>query len=196
MSYIFGMQSKEVEISKLQNNSGQIPGLPKNPRLIKDDKYKKLVKSIQDDPEMLALRELIVYPQNGHFVVIAGNMRLRAMQELKYNSAPCKVLPPETPVDKLKAYTIKDNIGYGEHEWDAIANEWDVDQLMEWGLDIPDFAIMPQGDELIGEDKNKPPIMKITFPEPEDLQECETEIQEVLNRKCPKAFYSVSAGEI
>lgn len=131
------MQSKSLSISKLKSNTGQIDGLPANPRVIRDEKFQKLVKSIQDDPEMLDLRELIVVPSGKTFVVIAGNMRLRAMESLGYKEAPCKVLDVDTPVEKLKAYTIKDNVGYGEHDWDALANEWEGEKLAEWGLDLP-----------------------------------------------------------
>src|SRR3990167_10000489 len=113
------MQQQFVELAKLENNTGQIQGLPKNPRVLKDDKYKKLVKSIQEDPEMLELREMIVFPLDDKFVVIAGNMLLKAMRELKYEKAPCKVLSPEVSVEKLKAYTIKDNNSFGEYDWDA-----------------------------------------------------------------------------
>lgn len=133
------MTTENLPISSLQFNTGQIPDLPQNPRIIKDDKFWKLVKSIQEDPEMLQLRELIVYPQNGQYVVIAGNMRLKAMQHLKYQEAPCKVLPEDTTVQKLKAYTIKDNVSYGEMDWDVIANEWDLDEIMAWGVDMPEL---------------------------------------------------------
>jgi site-specific DNA-methyltransferase (adenine-specific) len=128
-----------VSINKLKNNNGQVEGLPKNPRLLKDDKFKKLVKSIQDDPEMLELREVIAYDNNGELIVIAGNMRLKACQEVGIKEIPTKILPKETSVEKLKAYTIKDNVAFGEHDWDELANSWDVEQLTEWGLDIPNF---------------------------------------------------------
>ena len=131
------MQSKSLSISKLKSNTGQIDGLPANPRVIRDEKFQKLVKSIQDDPEMLELRELIVVPSGKIFVVIAGNMRLRAMESLGYKEAPCKVLDADTPVEKLKAYTIKDNVGFGEHDWEQLANEWDAGELADWGLDFP-----------------------------------------------------------
>jgi DNA modification methylase len=133
------MQMQLVSINKLKNNNGQIEGLPKNPRLLKDDKFKKLVKSIQDDPEMLELREVIAYDNNGELIVIAGNMRLKACQEVGIKEIPTKILPKETSVEKLKAYTIKDNVAFGEHDWDELANSWDVEQLTEWGLDIPNF---------------------------------------------------------
>lgn len=130
------MQQVLLPISKLSHNQGQIEGLPKNPRLIKDDKFKKLVKSIQEDPEMLDLRELIVYDNNGKYVVICGNMRLSALKELGHKEAPCKILTTDTPIEKLKAYTIKDNVGFGEHDFDLLANEWDENQLVDWGLDV------------------------------------------------------------
>lgn len=127
----------EIPLVKLKNNKGQIAGLPKNPRILKDEEYKTLLQSIKDDPEMLSLRELIVYPLNGGFVVIGGNMRLKALQELKYKSAPCKVLKPDTPVEKLRAFLIKDNVSAGQWDWDVIANEFDADQVQDWGVDIP-----------------------------------------------------------
>lgn len=133
------MQVQLVSINKLKNNTGQIEGLPKNPRFLKDDKFKKLVKSIQDDPEMLELREVIAYDNNGELVVIAGNMRLKACQEIGIKEIPTKILPQNTPVEKLKAYTIKDNVAFGEHNWDELANSWNVEELTEWGLDIPNF---------------------------------------------------------
>ncbi len=135
------MQTDKIKISKIRPNTGQIDGLPQNPRLLKDDRFHKLVKSIQDDPEMLDLRELIVVPKDGIYVVIAGNMRLRAMQELKMKEAPCKVLPADTTIEKLKAYTIKDNVPFGEHDWSALANEWDAGELADWGLDLPIAAV-------------------------------------------------------
>lgn len=135
------MQSKSLSISKLKSNTGQIDGLPANPRVIRDEKFQKLVKSIQDDPEMLELRELIVVPSGKIFVVIAGNMRLRAMESLGYKEAPCKVLDADTPVEKLKAYAIKDNVGFGEHDWEQLANEWDAGELADWGLDVPGFDV-------------------------------------------------------
>lgn len=131
------MKQELITITKLVNNKGQIEGLPKNPRFIKDHKFVQLKQSIKDDPEMLELREVIAVDYNGELVVIAGNMRLNACLELGIKEVPCKILPQDTPVDKLKAITIKDNIGYGEHDWDALANDWEVEELAHWGLDLP-----------------------------------------------------------
>ena len=158
------MQAQSIKIYLLVSNTGQIPGLPKNPRLIKDEKYLKLIQSLKDDPEMLELRELIVFPFEGKYVVIAGNMRLKAMSELKYTDAPCKVLDAGTPVEKLKAYTIKDNIGYGDHAWDELQADWDLAKLEEWGLDIPKFVGIEEGtDGFTLPDGDKAPFQQMTF---------------------------------
>jgi DNA modification methylase len=133
------MKIEVIKINKLIGNNGQINGLPKNPRIIRDAKFEKLKQSIIDDPEMLELREVIAYDNNGELVVIAGNMRLKASQEVGIKEVPCKILPQETSVAKLRAYIIKDNVSFGENNWDDLANEWDVEQLEEWGLDIPAF---------------------------------------------------------
>lgn len=132
------MESQNIQISALELNNGQIEGLSKNPRFIRDNQFEKLKKSIEDFPEMLQYRELIVYPLNGKFVVVAGNMRLRAGQELGFTEFPCKVLPEETTVERLKEITIKDNNSFGEWDMDDLANEWDKEQLSEWGVEIYD----------------------------------------------------------
>lgn len=132
------MESQNIQISALELNNGQIEGLPKNPRFIRDNQFEKLKKSIEDFPEMLQYRELIVYPLNGKFVVVAGNMRLRAGQELGFTEFPCKVLPEETTIERLKEITIKDNNSFGEWDMDDLANEWDKEQLSEWGVETYD----------------------------------------------------------
>lgn len=135
------MKTQHIPLSKLVANTGQVPGLPKNPRSIRDEKFAKLVQSIKDDPEMLDLRELLVLPVGKQYVVIGGNMRLLALKELGYKDAPCKVLDKDTDPNKLRAYATKDNVGFGDWDWDALANEWDAGQLSDWGLDLPaDFA--------------------------------------------------------
>lgn len=130
---------QNIPVALLQCNEGQIEGLPRNPRFIKDERFKKLVKSLQDDPEMLDLRELIVYPHGKHFVVIGGNMRLRAGKELGFETMPCKVLPVDTPIEKLKAYVIKDNNAFGNDDFDLLANEWDTEFLEDCGFDLGTF---------------------------------------------------------
>lgn len=136
------MEIKTVKTSKLKSNTGQIEGLPKNPRFIKDEKFKKLVKSLSDDPEMMELREIIVYDNNGDLVVIAGNMRLKACVELGIKEVLCKILPQSTPVEKLKAYTLKDNASFGEHDFDLLREDWDIEFISDCGIDLPDSGII------------------------------------------------------
>ena len=111
--------------------------MPKNPRFIKDARFAALVKSINDAPEMLKVRELMVVPHGNKYVVVGGNMRLRACKELGFKEVPCKVLAADTPVEKLREYAMKDNEGYGQTDWDIIANEWDDEELEDWGIEIP-----------------------------------------------------------
>lgn len=127
-----------LPMSAIEINNGQLKGLPKNPRLIKNAKYDKLKESITNYPEMLSWRSLLVYPlDNGKYIIVGGNMRYRAMKELGHNEAPVFIIPKETPIEKIKAYTILDNNGFGEWDWDLLANEWDADMLDDWGLDVP-----------------------------------------------------------
>lgn len=129
------MKIENIKISLLEPNKGQIEGLPKNPRFIRDERYKALIKSIEDAPEMLSLRELIVYPHNRKYIAICGNMRLRACSEIGYKELPCKVLPTETPVEKLREYAIKDNNGFGQDDWSILNTEWDLEELSDWGVE-------------------------------------------------------------
>lgn len=123
---------------------------PENPRVIKDEKYKKLVKSIQDFPEMLELRPIVIDENN---VVLGGNMRLRALQELGYKEVPIVRASSLTEAQK-KEFIIKDNIGYGEWNWDTLANDWDPNDLDEWGLDIPNFESTEDPEEAEPEDQS------------------------------------------
>ena len=146
------LKSQNIELSKLETNKGQIEGLPKNPRLIKDAKFEKLKKSIEDNPEMLGMREVLVFPHGSKYVIIGGNIRFQACKELQFVTVPCKVLSKDTTAEQLRAITIKDNVGFGEHDWDLLANEWDSVELEEWGLEVPNFE---QQDLTDYSDKNK-----------------------------------------
>jgi ParB-like chromosome segregation protein Spo0J len=179
------MQVNKVKISEVKNN-------PKNPRLIKDDKFRKLVKSIQEFPQMLELRPIVVDENN---IVLGGNMRLKACKEAGLKEV--YIVKAENLTEQQKdEFIVKDNVGFGEWDWDMLANEWDTEKLDEWGLDLPVIMEEPSLDELIGEEKNKPASMKITFKTVEQLQEAENDIQELIDRKYNGAFYSVSAGEV
>jgi DNA modification methylase len=123
---------EKVKISAIKANS-------KNPRVIKDDKFKKLVKSIQDFPEMLEKRPLVCFTDvDGKYVVLGGNMRLKAAQEVGLKELPI-VLADDWTKEQRDEFLIKDNVGFGEWDWDQLANEWDAAKLDEWGLDVPNF---------------------------------------------------------
>jgi hypothetical protein len=119
------MKSEKISINKLIPN-------PNNPRLIKDDKFKKLVQSIKDFPEMLDIRPIVV---NKDMVILGGNMRYKACKEAGVKEIP--VIITDLSDEKQKEFLIKDNTSGGEWDWDIIANEWDIEQLTECGLDVP-----------------------------------------------------------
>ena len=120
------MKVDKVKISEVKTN-------PKNPRLIKDDKFRKLVKSIQEFPQMLELRPIVVDENN---IVLGGNMRLKACKEAGMKEVYIVKAENLTELQKDE-FIVKDNVGFGEWDWDIIANEWDVEKLDEWGLDLP-----------------------------------------------------------
>ena len=118
---------------------------PDNPRIIRDEAFQKLVRSIREFPEMLELRPLVV---NGDGVVLGGNMRLRACEAAGLVDVPV-VRASSLTEEQQREFIIKDNVGYGEWEWEALANLWDVEKLAEWGLDVPDpIDTMEEGEEL------------------------------------------------
>ena len=155
------LKSQNIELSKLETNKGQIEGLPKNPRLIKDSKFEKLKKSIEDNPEMLGMREILVYPHGSKYVIIGGNMRFQACKELQFVTVPCKILDKDTTAEQLRAITIKDNVGFGEHDWDLLANEWDSIELEEWGLEVPNFETEENILEAEEDDYEEPDNLKV-----------------------------------
>ena len=125
---------KQILISKIQGN-------PNNPRIIKNDKFKKLVKSIKEFPEMLKLRPIVV---DENMMVLGGNMRLKASKDAGLKEVWIDIAEGLTEEQKQE-FIVKDNVGFGEWEWDMLANEWDSVQLAEWGLDVwenKDDAIM------------------------------------------------------
>lgn len=130
------MERRNINIEEIAANTGQIDGLPKNPRTIKDERFKKLVKSIEDAPEMLEYRTLLVMPHDGKFVVVCGNMRYRACKAIGYKVLPCVVLPEDTTPEKLREYAIKDNIGFGDDDWQALKDEWNTEELLDWGVEV------------------------------------------------------------
>jgi len=142
---------------------------PNNPRLIKDDKFKKLVKSIQDFPEMLNLRPIVVNADN---IVLGGNMRLKACKEAGLKQVPV-ILAEDLTEEQQKQFIIKDNVGFGEWDWEALANQWDSDELSEWGLDVPQFEptidYSDKNEEISINDLESGMIIKLKYTEEEYL---------------------------
>ena len=117
---------------------------PNNPRLIKDHKFKQLVKSIQDFPQMLELRPIVIDENN---MVLGGNMRLKACIEAGMTDVPV-IHANNLSEEKKKEFIVKDNVGYGEWDWDDLANNWDAQELTDWGLDIPNFDVIDEKEQI------------------------------------------------
>ncbi len=129
------MAVQSVKISDVKSN-------PNNPRLIKDDKFTKLVQSLKDFPEMANVRPIVV---NQDFVVLGGNMRLKAMKEAGWKEVPVDVV--DWSEERQKEFIVKDNVGFGEWDWDMLANEWEAEDLEKWGLDVPQIFEEPEAEE-------------------------------------------------
>jgi DNA modification methylase len=125
-----------------------------NPRILKDDKFKKLVQSIKDFPEMLEIRPIVV---NNEMMILGGNMRWKAIQEIGIKEIPI-IKAENLTEEQQREFLIKDNVGFGEWDWDALANDWNPEELNEWGLDVPNMDVT----ELEAEDDN--------FEEPENVE--------------------------
>ena len=139
----------------------QIRPNPENPRVIKDNKFQKLVKSITELPQMLELRPIVV---NRDMIVLGGNMRLKACEAAGLTEVPVVFADNLTP-EQEREFIIKDNSSFGEWDWDLLANEWDVDQLQEWGMDIGGFDLSPDEFDESFElpDGDKSPFQQMTF---------------------------------
>jgi hypothetical protein len=142
-----------VKISEVKSN-------PNNPRIIKDDKFEKLVKSIKEFPEMLNIRPIVV---NADMVVLGGNMRLKACKEAGIKEVAI-IKAEDLTEEQQKQFIIKDNVGFGEWDWEDLANNWDAEQLTDWGLDIPGFAdVEDLGESFSLPDGDKAPFQQMTF---------------------------------
>ena len=183
-----------IDITKLEYNEGQIKGLPKNPRYLKESEHDKLKKSLTDSPEFLEYKPLMVYAMdNGNYVTICGNMRLRVANELRldghseFDTIPCVVLKDDTPIEKIKEYAIKDNVQAGNWDWDELANgEWETDDLQNWGVDCS-FLNTDEDDTDIDElfedaqnTESKAKDIKLSVHIPQELEDKVDEIKEII----------------
>ena len=144
---------EKVKISEVKLN-------PNNPRLIKDDKFKKLVQSIKDFPEMLNIRPIVV---NQDMIILGGNMRYKACKEAGLKEIP--IIKTDLTEEQQREFLIKDNTSGGEWDWEVLANEWDVEQLEAWGLDLPGFDANAEdfGEDFSLADGDKAPFQQMTF---------------------------------
>lgn len=133
-------ETKKLPITQLHRNNGQVPGLPRNPRVIKDSNFQKLKASIQEDPEMLELREIIALrTDKDKYVIIGGNMRFEALKALNIETATCKVITGSPDLEQLKRIILKDNSAFGQWDFDILANEFDETMIAAAAIDIPDL---------------------------------------------------------
>lgn len=134
MDFELKIEVREIPVTDLVENRGQIPDVPKNPRKISREKFDALCESIKNSPEMKVLDEVRVFPFDGKYVVIGGNHRFRAYKTLGWKNVLCKVLPEDTPKEKLREYVIKDNMQYAENDT-KLLSDWDMKELVAW--DVP-----------------------------------------------------------
>lgn len=177
-------QFVSIELTQLEPNDGQLNGLPANPRQITESKMELLKQNIQQYPEMLTLRGLMVYPlDNGKYIIIGGNMRYHAMQKLGFKTAPVIIIPKETTIEQLKAYSVIDNNGFGKWDWDMLANEWDAAQLTSWGVDLPIMESEINTDEFfdsLDEEGDKAKGEKLTVTIPDELAEQKDKLKSII----------------
>lgn len=125
------VEVREIPIGMLSENTGQIPDVPRNPRKITKEKFEDLCESIRKSPEMKVLDEIRVYPFNGRFVVISGNHRYKAYKKLGWENVLCKILPEDTPKEKLREYVMKENMHYAEND-KGMLSTWNLKELADW----------------------------------------------------------------
>lgn len=191
----FNVEIKELPIELLEENVGQIPDVPENPRRITDEDYQLLKKSIVESPEIKALDEVKVFPLGDKYVAIGGNHRLRAYKELKWQKVLCKVLPKDTPTEKLQEYIMKENMQYASNDPYKLKS-WDKDQLTDWGVDVPMMESDINVDEFFDnlDNHNLPQKgFKITVTCPQALSEKKEEIFNLL-KEIMKPYGGVKIG--
>lgn len=217
------METKELKISAIKPN-------PSNPRVIKDYKFHKLVKSLLVLPQMIELRPIVVNNEN---VVLAGNMRLKALQHIatlteadrlkimqsadNYNqkseeekvqicefwhkfstSKSILVCIADSLTDsEQREFIVKDNAAFGEWDWEELANQYDAEELQDYGIDMPDYSVedMEEPTDLDAENENKPFVVKLTFENPQDIDKFMKAYADNL-RADYRCIISISGGEL
>jgi hypothetical protein len=174
-----------IETKKLSD----LKPAPYNPRKSTEKQEAQLKNSLE---KFGVVEPIIFNKQTGY--IVGGHFRVRELKKLGYKEVECVIV--DLSEDDERELNIRLNANTGEWNWEELANAWDSEKLEEWGLDVPNFDLEPNYEDLIGEEKNKPATMKITFESPEQLQKAEIDIQELLDRKYKGAYFSISAGEL
>lgn len=173
---------KELPIELLDENIGQIPDVPANPRRISDEDFELLKNSIKESPEMKNLDEVKVFPYKDRYVAISGNHRLRGYKELKWKNVLCKVLPQDTPTKKLREYIMKENMQYAKNDPYKLQT-WEREELDDWGVDMPIMESDINVDEFFKDSDNHhlpQEGFKVTVTCPQSLQNKKEEIVSLL----------------
>lgn len=172
-----------INIDLIDYNEGQIDGLLPNPREIDIDNFDRLKKQIQQYPEMLQYRALMVYPYNdGRFIAIGGNMRLRALKELRIEQTPCFIIPEYTSAEELNAYQILDNVPFGRWDISKLTEHWNTTELVDFAVNVP----VPEDSLNLGEffeDGDDDTKVKIIVVLPQDKQHLKDQIKEDIKNK-------------
>ena len=145
------MEFRKIALTELDFNTGQIPGLPPNPREWTDLELKRLAKSMKNTPELVEARGCIVIPYEGRYVVLGGNLRLAAAKFLKWRDIMCAVLPEGTKVAKLKEIVLKDNSSFGSWDLSLLRKDWSEFDFGDWGINVTWDTAGPAPDASVGE---------------------------------------------
>lgn len=172
------MEIVRIKLSALEPNTGQIPGLPMNPRQWTATDVDRIANSLQETPELFEARPLLVYPLDKKFIILGGNLRHEGAKRNKMKDAPCIVFPADTPIEKLKEIVIKDNGSFGAWDFDALGNEWDDLPLTDWGVPawneeaVDESAVDTLFEQQEGGAPDKPILIQVALPvEYEDKEE-------------------------
>lgn len=152
-------QSRMLKVADLRPNEGQIPNVPANPRYISEREYDELKASIEAD-NLTGVLQMKVYQYEGTWVVLDGNMRLKALQDLGIDEVQCLLVPDDTDAKTLRKIVVSANSTFGQWDMDMLANEWDADEVQAWGVLIPSL-IEELPDELAGADLTPDELLEI-----------------------------------
>lgn len=158
-----------LPIASVKQNTGQVAGLPSNPRQWTQTDIDRIAKSLEETPELFEARPLIVYLNGADYVILGGNLRYEGAKKNKMKDVPVHILPPDLSIEKLKEIVIKDNGSFGDWDMDMLANEWDDLNLEDWGVPAwkmgnVDMSAVDALFEEAGPSKEKDITLTITIP--------------------------------